>query len=59
MLKEKIIGHIPTGLNKDVYTAFTCISFDLVNPSQLETYGISCTVINDNNILENPTGERL
>ena len=44
LLKSKISGHIPTGLNASEYSAFTNISFDLVNAEQLKTkYGIACT----------------
>jgi len=44
-LKEKILGHVPTGLNKDKerFHAFTRISFDLVNKQKLMQYGIDCT----------------
>jgi len=43
-LKSKINGHVPTGLNDDMFGAFTGISFDLVNAKQLKTHGISCAV---------------
>jgi hypothetical protein len=39
-LKERISGHIPTGLNHERFGAFTHISFDLVNSQQLTQYGI-------------------
>ena len=44
-LKEKISGHIPTGLNGAEFTYFSNISFDLVNIDQLESYGIICSKI--------------
>ena len=43
MLKEKINGHVPTGLNDERFSAFTNITFDLVNAEQLKNYGIKCT----------------
>jgi len=43
LLKAKISGHIPTGLNDTRFNAFTGISFDLVNSKQLIQYGIVCT----------------
>jgi hypothetical protein len=43
LLKEKISGHIPTGLNDVRFSAFNEISFDLVNTSQLGQYGIVCS----------------
>ena len=42
-LKDKINGHIPTGLNDSRFSAFTNITFELVNAEQLRTYGIICT----------------
>lgn len=42
LLKAKISGHVPTGLNDTRFNAFTEISFDLVNAIQLEQYGIIC-----------------
>ena len=43
-LKEKINGHVPTGLNDKRFHAFKSISFDLVNAEQLSSlYGIVCT----------------
>jgi hypothetical protein len=42
LLKEKISGHIPTGLNNARFSAFTNISFDLVNADQLKQHGIVC-----------------
>ncbi len=43
LLKTKISGHVPAGLNKERFTAFKEIAFDLVNADQLTGYGISCT----------------
>ena len=43
LLKSKIDGFIPTGLNDKRFIAFTNISFDLVNAEKLEDYGIICT----------------
>jgi hypothetical protein len=43
LLKSKIDGFVPTGLNADRFPAFTSISFDLVNAEQLKNYGIICT----------------
>ena len=45
-LKAKINGHVPTGLNDTRFSAFTEISFELVNAEQLEDYGIVCEVKN-------------
>jgi len=42
-LKEKISGHIPTGLNAKDYGSFVSINFDLVDANQLKKYGITCT----------------
>ncbi len=42
-LKEKISGHVPSGLNHSRFGAFTEISFKLVNAEQLKTYGICCS----------------
>jgi hypothetical protein len=42
LLKEKISGHVPTGLNDARFNAFTEISFDLVNAEQLKQHGIVC-----------------
>jgi len=43
-LKERISGHIPTGLNNNEYSAFSSITFDIVNAEQLKkTYYITCT----------------
>ena len=41
-LKEKIRGHIPTGLNDNRFCKFTNILFDLVNAEKLKSYGIVC-----------------
>ena len=43
LLKEKISGHIPTGLNESRFPAFSSIGFDLVNMEQVKNYGIICT----------------
>ena len=44
LLKTKISGHIPTGLNDDRFCEFTNISFDLVDAKKLQdTYGVTCT----------------
>ena len=43
LLKAKISGHIPTGLNDARFNAFTEVSFDLVNADQLKQYGILST----------------
>ena len=43
-LKEKIAGHVPTGLNKACFCEFSRISFDLVNIDRLKSYGVVCTV---------------
>ncbi|MDR1841609.1 MAG: hypothetical protein LBQ86_06760 [Holophagales bacterium] len=43
LLKSKIIGHVPTGLNDNRFCEFTEISFDLVSAEQLKSYGITCT----------------
>jgi hypothetical protein len=45
LLKEKISGHIPSGLNDDRFGAFSEISFDLVNARQLAARGITCVAI--------------
>jgi hypothetical protein len=42
MLKAKISGHVPTGLNHSRFNAFTGISFNLVNIEQIIHYGIVC-----------------
>ena len=43
-LKEKIRGHIPTGLNDDRFCEFTDISFELVYAAeQFKPHGIICT----------------
>jgi len=43
LLKEKISGHIPTGLNSDRFGSFTKISFSLVDRTQAEeTFAIIC-----------------
>ena len=42
-LKEKLHGYVPTGLNIDEYSAFTNISYDIVNAEQIKIYGITCT----------------
>jgi hypothetical protein len=42
LLKSKIDGFVPTGLNDSRFHAFTSISFDLVNAEKLEGYGIIC-----------------
>ena len=43
LLMAKISGHVPTGLGKSLFSAFTSIVFDLVNAEQLKKYGIICT----------------
>jgi hypothetical protein len=43
LLKTKINGHVPLGLNNARFNAFTEISFDLVNSAQLMKYGIVCS----------------
>jgi len=43
LLKAKISGYVPTGLNDSRFCKFTDISFDLVNAEQLKLYGINCT----------------
>jgi hypothetical protein len=45
LLKTKISGHIPTGLNDKKFNAFHGISFDLINTKQLSQYNIICTNI--------------
>jgi len=42
MLKAKISEHVLRGLNDGRFTAFTEISFDLVNAEQLKFRGITC-----------------
>ncbi|MDR1291443.1 MAG: hypothetical protein LBK06_09605 [Planctomycetaceae bacterium] len=42
-LKEKISGHVPTGLNDKRFDKFKEISFELVNAEQLKQFGITCT----------------
>jgi hypothetical protein len=44
-LKSRISGHIPSGLNAERFSAFTKISFDLVNIEKLKSYGIRCSKI--------------
>jgi len=46
ILRAKISGHVPTGLNNIRFTAFREIQFDLVNADQLMKYGIMCTTSN-------------
>jgi hypothetical protein len=43
LLKEKIRGHVPTGLNNNAFSGFSEITFELVNREQLQDYGIICT----------------
>ena len=43
LLKSRIDGFVPTGLNDSRFLAFTSISFDLVNAEKLGGYGIICT----------------
>ena len=43
LLKEKISGYVPTGLNDDRFCKFTKISFELANVEQLNSRGIICT----------------
>ena len=45
LLMTKISGHIPTGLNEDRFSAFSEISFDLVNAEKIRQYGISCSAV--------------
>ena len=43
LLKDRIKGHVPTGLNDARFNAFTEISFDLVNTKKkLMEHGIVC-----------------
>jgi|GEM_PF-1399773 len=43
LLKVRISGHVPTGLNNHKrFSTFTEIVFDLVNANQLKQYGIDC-----------------
>jgi hypothetical protein len=42
LLKAKISGYVPTGLNDVRFNSFTTVSFELVNASQLLQYGIVC-----------------
>ena len=42
LLKAKISGHVPTGLNNARFKFFNEISFDLVNANRLIQYGITC-----------------
>jgi hypothetical protein len=44
-LKEKINGHIPSGLNENRFGNFSEISFEIVNAKQLERHGIVCRPI--------------
>jgi len=46
LLKERISGHVPIGLNESRFREFTNISFDLVNSEQLKSYGIICAAKN-------------
>jgi hypothetical protein len=48
-LKEKISGHVPTGLNKPRFKKFKELSFDLVDVEQLRQYGIKCVEISRTN----------
>ena len=43
LLKTKISGHVPTGLNDKRFCAFSSIAFELVNAEQLTQHGITCT----------------
>ena len=43
LLMTKISGHVPTGLNKERFCAFSSIAFELVNAEQLTRHGITCT----------------
>jgi hypothetical protein len=43
LLKTKISGHVPTGLGESRFSAFTSITFELVNIEQLKNYGVICT----------------
>jgi len=45
LLKTKINGYIPYGLNTNIFTEFTSVEFDLVNTVQLRDYKINCTII--------------
>lgn len=47
LLMAKISGHIPTGLNDERFSAFSKITFDLVNAKKLNQYGIICTAKNN------------
>jgi hypothetical protein len=44
LLKAKISGHVPTGLNHERFGSFVGMSFDIVNIEQLRQYGVVCTV---------------
>lgn|GEM_PF-6747084 len=44
--KEKINGHVPTGLNENRFNAFTKISFALVSRVQIKSkYSIICNTM--------------
>ena len=45
-LKEKIGGHVPTGLNSTRFSEFTSITFEMANIEHLKSFGITCTAKN-------------
>ncbi|MDR0811302.1 MAG: hypothetical protein LBN23_03365 [Paludibacter sp.] len=45
MLKTKILGHVPIGLNDTTFCKFKEISFEVTDIAQLGQYGIACTEI--------------
>ena len=42
-LYDKIVGYIPTGLNDSRYSAFTNITFDIVDIKGIAKYGVTCS----------------
>ena len=42
LLSSKISGYIPSGLNDNRFAAFSSIAFYLINPEQLDAFGIKC-----------------
>jgi hypothetical protein len=57
MLKARISGHIPTGLERNRYPHFPGISFELVNADQLKNYGIICESANNSGEIPVVAGE--
>jgi len=45
MIKAKISGHVPFGLNDERFTKFPGITFELVNSERLKDFGIVCKTI--------------